>query len=262
VTRKFVALIIDDDLEVIKQLIDFLALTNLFELPLHATNGVQALITLQKQAVDLIFLDMKLVDMTGLELLRLVPNPPPAIAISAYPGFAVNCYESGVVDFLPKPLTYARFLGGIQKTLIRSLPILPVEAPAQVPDITPKPVQPPVNKPTEPQLSTPFIYLKTGRKTERFIIEEILYLKAYGVYTKLIAKSGTFVVNDYLGNLEKGFNSNQFMRVHKSYMVNKSHITKFNAKMLWMDTINLPIGSRFRTKVQEYLKDLTVTQSL
>lgn len=261
-TRKYVALIIDDDPGMIELLTHFLALTNLFEPPYHATNSVQALITLQQQPIDLIFLDMKLSDMTGLDLLRLVPNPPPAIAISSHPGFAVDCYESGVVDFLPKPITYVRFLRGIQKTLLQSQFAQRMEAPALIPDNLPPAVPQPINKPIDPLLSIPSIYLKTGRKTERFPINEILYFQAYGVYTKLITKSSTFVVNEYLGSLENGLNPNQFMRVHKSYMVNITHITKFNTKLLWMETISLPIGSRFKAKVHEFLKNLTVHHSL
>lgn len=257
-TRKYVALIIDDDPAIIALLTHFLALTNLFEVPHHATNSVQALLTLQKESVDLIFLDMKLDEMTGLELLRLIPNPPPVIAISSYTGFAVDCYESGVVDFLPKPLNYTRFLGSIQKTLLRSIPTQRVEAPGLIPDYLPQAIQQPVAKAIDLSLPVPFIYLKTGRKTERFAIDIILYFHAYGMYTKLITKSGTFVVNEYLGSLEKGLNPNQFIRVHKSYIVNISQITKFNTKIMWLENLKLPIGIRYKANVLDYLKGMTI----
>ncbi len=250
--QKYRTLIVEDDPLIVAQLEGFLAQTNLFEKPYIAETCTQAMISLHHQPVDLLFLDMELPDMSGLDFLRSFPGHGPTIVISAFPSYAVDCYDCDINDFLSKPLTYTRFLRGLRRTLLHSFIPAPVLSAVAEASFSPAPG----TKPLDPKQVAPLpdhIYLKTGRTNSRFALADILYFEAYTIYSKLVTGSGTVVVNDRLSSLEVELVQNQFMRVHKSYLINLNHITKFNIHTIWLKNHAIPIGRTFRKQVQDHL---------
>jgi len=247
--KKYRSIIVDDDPIVVEQLVSFLNQTDLFEKPYVCDSSTQALVALSNQSFDLLFLDIELPDMTGLDLLRMFPKHPPVCAISMHPAYAVDCYDLGIDDFMVKPITYSRLLRSIHRILLPShqalqqlpAPALPQQAMGQV-------IPLPLN----------FIYLKTGRKIERFITDDIVYLEAFHIYAKLVTSTNTFVVNEQLTTLEQRLTASNFLRVHKSYLVNLRQVTQFKANGLWLGSFKLPIGGTFKTKVQERLNTLGI----
>ena len=235
---KYRALIVEDNPLIVEQLVSFMEQSGLFETPHIASTCTQAIDCLRHQSIELLLLDMELPDMTGLALLRLFPDHAPTIAISSFPDYAANCYDSDIADFLTKPFTYSRFLRGLRRALFATVPA-DEPAPLEVPSPSP--------------LATHF-YFKTGSTRERFVLSDILYLQAYNIYTKLITSTATVVINDQISSLAEELSPNNFMRVHKSYVVNLSQVTKFNARTIWLKTQSIPIGRTFRNNVQDRLK--------
>jgi two-component system response regulator LytT len=248
--RKYRSLIVEDNPLIVDQLVSLMEQTGLFETPYIALNCTEAMVSLRDQPIDLLLLDMELPDMAGLDLLRLFPNHAPTIAISAFPQYAVDCYDSDIADFLTKPFTYSRFLRGLRRALFTALPADGPEAAREhvsVQKASPLPPSPP--------LSTHF-YFKTGSTSERFVLSDILYLQAYNIYTKLITSTTTVVINDHISSLADELSPNNFLRVHKSYLVNLDQVTKFNARTIWLRNQEIPIGRTFKKDVQDRLKSL------
>ena len=250
--KNYQTLIVDDDPLIIAQLEGFLAQTNLFGKPHTARNGTEAVGILHNSPIDLLFVDLELPDMNGLDFLRLFPNRFSAIIISAFPRYAVDCYDcDDIADFLVKPLLYPRFLRSLHRTVLRAevpSPSIPVAS-----NGSDTPVR--FNQPGQPHSpsSIAHIYLKTGRINQRFTFNDILYLEAYTIYTKLISTAGTFVINEQISKLEKEFSQNNFLRVHKSYLINVNQVTRFSATSIWLQQHTVPVGRTFKPKVQAHL---------
>ncbi|GAB3219809.1 LytR/AlgR family response regulator transcription factor [Spirosoma arcticum] len=251
--NKYRTLIVEDDPLIVAQLEGFLAQTDLFEKPYIAQTCTQAMISLHDQPIDLLFLDMELPDMSGLDFLRLFPGHGPTIAISAFPSYAVDCYDCDINDFLSKPFTYTRFLRGLRRTLLQSLTPVPAVSPVPETSFSPAPGAEASLEPKPSALLPDHIYLKTGRTNSRFALTDILYFEAYTIYSKLVTGSDTFVINDQISSLGVELGQNQFIRVHKSYLINLNHVTKFNARTIWVKTHAVPVGRTFKKQVQDHL---------
>lgn len=251
---KYQVLILEDDPVIVEQLTGFLEQTNLFAPPFICSNTMQAVSILRQHSVDLMILDMVLPDINSFELLKLFPNHSPTIAISAYPQYAVDCYDLEVKDFLTKPLSFGRFLRALRRAIFQfEIPgsVLPPYAPGQA---LAQPSVVPLVQSDAP--SSTYVYLKVGRKNERFQLNEILYFKGYSIYSKLISKAGQVVVTEQLSQLESQLSANQFIRVHKSFLINLNHVTQFSTKMIWLGSHKVPIGATFKATVQYRLEQL------
>lgn len=244
--KKFNALIVDDEPLIVAQLEDFLAQTQLFEKPFVSETGTDALSQLHNQSIDLLFLDIELPDMNGLDFLRSFPNHPPTVVISAHPRYAIDSYDCDVCDFLPKPFNYTRFLRSVRRTVLRATN--PTGEQKEKTDYTGE--VPGEDSPTH-------IYLKTGHINQRFALSEILYLEASNIYTKIVTPADTTVVSEQISNLEERLGGDCFLRVHKSYVVNVEHVTRYSAKSIWLQHHTVPIGRKYQAEVKDRLPKAT-----
>lgn len=257
---KYQVLILEDDPVIVEQLAGFLEQTGLFDHPFICTNTMQAISVLRQHFVDLMILDMVLPDVHSFELLKLFPQRSPTIAISAHPQYAVDCYDLEVKDFLTKPLSFGRFLRALRRAIFQfDIPnaVLPQYVPDQA--VSQSSVVPLV---TSDALTSPYVYLKVGRKNERFRFSDILYFKGYSIYSKLISKTGQVVVTEQLSQLDSQLSTNQFIRVHKSFLINLDHVTQFSTKMIWLGSHKIPIGATYKAKVQYRLDQLNKAGSI
>lgn len=183
---------------------------------------------LSSEKIDLLILDIELSDVSGLSLLRGLPssNLPPTILISSHTEYAVESYEIGVaVDFIKKPFDFERFLLALNRALN---------------------IQIQKSSYSEPN----FILLKKGRILQRFNYEEIKFIEAYGIYTKIYTYKGIEVVNENISSLEKKLSNYKFSRVHKSYIVNTDKITSVDNKSFWIQEQQVPIGRFYRPQFE------------
>lgn len=176
----------------------------------------------------MLLLDLNMPEMSGLELLRVLPRPPLIILTTAYSEFALESYEYGVVDYLLKPVSLPRFLRAIAR--------LPTAPAAGGRAAGPPPAA---------------LLLRDGSTTHRVLPADIRWLEAYGNYVKVQTTAGRLVVTDTFRHLLSQLPPADFMQVHKSYAVPLRRVERLEGNVLTVAGQALPLGAAFR---QEFLR--------
>ena len=161
-------------------------------------NAFEAMQLLNQTPVDLIFLDINMPELTGFELLKSMPDPPATIVTSAHKEFALEGYELDISDYLLKPFSFARFLKAMNKTIGVKMPPTPT---------------PSVGK------GNTHFFIKGDKKIHQIKIEDILFVEAYGNYTKIHLEEEMILSHEKISGLEESLPSDEFLRVHKSFIV-------------------------------------------
>jgi two-component system LytT family response regulator len=200
--------------------------------------AVEALTFLRSTPVDVLFLDVDMPELTGLELLRALPQPPAVVLCTAHAAHALDAYDLGVVDYLLKPVRFERFV----KTINRLQG--PVAAPAV--GAAPEP-------PAAPAADS--VFLKTDAGTERVRFADLLFVEGYGNFVKCHLSSGRVLLTaETMKQMESQLPASQFVRVHKSYLANLGHVERLSGNVLLVGQRELPVGSTYRQEVLRHLR--------
>lgn len=233
---KVKCLLVDDEPLAIQLLENHLSNLEGFEIVGTCNNAIRAAEILREIKVDLLFLDIRMPKMTGLDLLRMTKVVPPVIITTAYRAHAMEGYELDIVDYLLKPITFDRFFKAVEKYL-RLYRILPVDKAATAPPIS-------------------VVNIKTGGKYLRLSAEDIRYIESFRDQIVIHNKDGGLVSAKYkISEIEKELDGNIFLRIHRSYIVNIKAITAFNNYLVSVDTTELPVGASYRDFVFSILKN-------
>lgn len=186
------------------------------------SNAIDAAAWLKENKVDLIFLDIHLPKISGIDFLRIQQNPPHVILTTAFADYALESYEFSVVDYLLKPFSFERFVKAVSK--------VPIEEPK-----------------FQPMQQRKSIFVKSGYELIKVMIDDILYIKSDADYTEIFVAEKKYLSNESLRFWSENLDSQQFVRVHKSYIVNTQKIIKIVGNQLYMneDTI-VPIGRSYK----------------
>jgi two-component system LytT family response regulator len=194
--------------------------------------AVEALATLRTTPIDVLFLDVNMPGLTGLDMLRALPQPPAVVLCTAHATHALDAFELGVADYLLKPIRFERFVKTINRLHALHYPASPAPGP-------------PVASPGADSL-----FLKTDAGTERVRLAELQFVEGYGNFVKCRLASGRVLLTaETMKQLESQLAGSQFMRIHKSYLVNLAYIERLSGNSLWVGTHELPIGSTYRQEV-------------
>ena len=201
----------------------------------HCYTAPEALTFLHQQPVDVLLLDVNMPEMSGLELLQVLSHRPHVILTTAYSEFALESYEYGVVDYLLKPVSFARFLKAVSR----------------LPGATTGPATGPPASPAPPVPTS--LLLRDGATTHRLSLPDIQWLEAYGNYVKVHTATGRLVVPDTLRRLlADDLPADEFVRVHKSYVVALRRVERLEGNQLTVaGGVVLPLGAAFR---QDFLR--------
>ncbi len=229
-------LIIDDEPLAIKLIRTHLSKLESFEIAGECSHALKAIEFLSKEKIDLMFLDINMPEITGLEFLKSIPNPPYVIITTAYREYAIEGYDLDVVDFLLKPISFERFLKAINRYCNRTR--LSSGEGEKAPD----------------QNEKKQVYIQDGKNIFKLQYEDILYFEGYGEYVKVITTGKTYMVRESLTEFEQKLSADSFLRIHKSYIVNLNKITGFSTIHVLIKDIEIPIGRIFREKVVGILK--------
>lgn len=194
-------------------------------------SAVEAFGILHQQEVDLLFLDIRMPGITGLNFVRSLKNPPAVIFTTAYHEHAVEAFELEAVDYLLKPITLERFLKAVHKVIPKKQQIA-----------------------TSNEAQLPYIFIKVDRKLVKINFDELLYVEALGDYVKFIATKQTYVTYMKLTALEKILPAPLFMRIHRSYIVSIQKINYVEGNFLKVNEVEIPIGQTYRDTLYETLK--------
>lgn len=215
-------LIVDDEENAIDGVVDYLREIDSFEVVGTCISAIEAIEVLKKQNIDLMFLDINMPRLTGLELLESMQNPPLTILATAYSEFALDGFRLNVVDYLLKPYTFHRFFQATQKAvdLYKSRIVLDEKSGGQTFDM----------------------YIRQGDSFQRINWEDILFIESMQNYLKLHFADKMFVIHQTMASLEEVLPKDRFFRIHNSYLVNVSKIDKINGGRLFVNGNELPIS--------------------
>ncbi|HEU0126849.1 MAG TPA: LytTR family DNA-binding domain-containing protein [Flavobacterium sp.] len=227
-------LIIDDEHiahDIIKGYCDLLPNMQLMK---NCYDALEAFEYLNKNEVDLIFLDLNMPVLKGFEFLKTLQNPPKVIVTTAYNEYALEGYEHNVSDYLLKPFGFERFLKAINKAL---------------------------NKPAGEQKHTPEsepisnrIFVQSNKKHIQLETGTVLYIEAAGNYTRITTVNETIVIREKFSAFLVQLPKDEFLQVHKSFAVATKHIKVIEGNVIFIDKHSIPIGKLYKLNVINLLK--------
>ncbi|MEM1322421.1 MAG: LytTR family DNA-binding domain-containing protein [Bacteroidota bacterium] len=194
----------------------------------------EAMQVLQENKVDLLFLDIQMPNLTGIEFLKTLSQKPLVIFTTAYKEYAMEGYELDIVDYLLKPFRFERFLQAINKAGKLLKPMTPPPAPAT---------------PTTEVKQKDYILVKSEFKVFRIFYKDILYIKSMKEYIAYHTSNGRTLSLGSLKKLEQELPPELFIRIHKSYMANISYIEALEGNMIHLGDQKLPIGTSYKEEV-------------
>lgn len=208
-------IIIDDEPLAIALVSDYLSSHNQFEIVATCLNGFEGLKAINQYQPDLIFLDIQMPKITGFEMLELIDNPPSVIFTTAFDEYALKAFEASAVDYLLKPFSRERF----DKALLKWLEIQSIEnnSPATSDLLSRLPIHSDENK---------RIVVKSGNNIRIIPIDEILYIEAYDDYVKIHIQNDCFLKKQTMQKTEVQLGAEKFLRVHRSFIIKLSEITR------------------------------------
>lgn len=201
----------------------------------NAYNALEASVIVTKHQVDLIFLDLNMPKLTGYEWLKTLAQAPQIIVTTAYQEYALEGYELDIVDYLLKPFSFARFLKAVNK-----VQKLATEATTPVPTSLP--------------LQNNRFFLKGDKKHHQINTGDILYVEAFGNYSKLYLKEEMILSHEKISSLEALLADDNFLRVHKSFIVAIDKIKLIQGNVIYLfNEQRVPIGQTYRSQVNMLL---------
>lgn len=191
-----------------------------------------ALAFLKKNNVDVLFLDVEMPEMSGIELLRVLPDRPLTILVTAQAGYAVEAFELNVVDYLVKPLSISRV-------------ILSVERVAELIQVKNSRVN---------TIENDHIFIRDGKTIRKIFLENILWLEAKGDYVKIVTQSSNYVIHTTLRNLEEKMSINDFVRIHRGYIVPVRKIDYIEDGTAYIQGTPLPVSENYKNDLLKHLR--------
>lgn len=200
-------------------------------------NPMAALPVIENEAIDLVFLDINMPKVSGLDFLRNIKLKPHVIITTAYREFAVESFELNVVDYLVKPIPFARFLKAIDK--VNSL------------------IQLEKGIPAEPQTrEQPHIFLKSNKKLVKVYLNEILFIESLKDYIKIATTVGDFMILKSITAIQEELPPEQFMRIHRSFIISIEKIKALEGNTVETANRKIPIGRNYLKDVRKAILNL------
>lgn len=204
--------------------VDYLTLVDTCENPVELIN------ILDKQVVDLIFLDIQMPKMNGIDFLKITPKTPLVIITTAYPSYALEGFRLNVLDYLLKPITFDRFLQATHKAR-EYQQLLNRQASTQV------------------DASDDYFFVKCDNKYEKIYFDDILYIQGLQNYVSIYTYKAKYITLLNLKNIEANLNKGLFMRVHKSYIIAISKIDSVESHEVRIQNTSIPVSRNYREEV-------------
>ncbi len=226
---KLNCVIIDDEQAAHAVLKNYIQRTDFLALVGQGYNAIDATKLLREHTVDVLFLDINMPEITGLEFVSTLTNPPKIILTTAYSEYALNGFDIGAVDYLLKPIPFVRFLKAVNK----------------------------IAAPPTPALSTApsFVNFKVDGAFKHFELESILYFQALGNYVKIITADKSYLSIMTFTDLELYLKQTSFVRIHKSYIVPALTLkTNLNKEKLIIANEEIPIGRSYKALLKKTSK--------
>lgn len=234
--NKHKCLIIDDEQLARELIMSHLQNLDQFEIVAMCESALEATQYLNDYDIDLMFLDIEMPVLRGTDFYKNLNNAPKVIFTTAYRDYAVDGFDLDAVDYLLKPITFARFFKAVERYL--------AEHKKSNKEVI-KEVEIEVEKTTESNKN--YIFVRSDRKEVKIIFDDILYIQSMKDYIQIFTKNKKVTVKDSISNIEEKL-SDDFIRVHRSYVVNQREITAFTNHDIEIGEIEIPIGETYKAQ--------------
>jgi len=236
---KIRCIIVDDEPPAVRLISSYVKEVPGLELVATCNSAFEAFTVLQKEKIDLIFLDIKMPRLLGTDFLRSISGNIKVIFITAYRDYALDGYELDVVDFLLKPVSMTRFLKGV----IKATKLISLEN------------QSLLNESRENENDKAFLYLKADKEMKKVLVKEILFIESRKEYVKLYLEDNkSLLIKQSMSSMEKLLSPHRFVRVHRSYVVTIEKISSFTPGNITVGEFKIPIGRLYKNEVDKVLK--------
>ncbi len=216
---------IDDEPMAIEIISNYMERSSDLELVAVFHNALEAFSFLNNNKVDLIFLDIRMPDISGLDFYKKLLDRPPVIFTTAYPEFALEGFELDIIDYLLKPFPYERFLRAVNKA--RNI----------------------IDRPNIGN-DTQFLSLKSGHDIVRINCADVVYVASFGNYIRIFLIDGEVLGNCTLKDILSRLSTTVFSQVHRSYVINKGFVQKIRDNRIYLLNHIVPIGETFKKHVK------------
>lgn len=234
---KIQCLIVDDEPLALDLLAGHIDAMEDLELAGRCENALEAGTLLRQKRVDLLFLDIQMPVLTGIDLIKTLQNRPKIILTTAYKEYAYDAFQLDAADYLLKPITFARFLKSINKVCGQ------VQHPV------------PVTSPDTSWFEEAFVYLKTEKRLVKVILKDILYIESIRDYTRVITRNQRLIAHQRISQLEEKLPEDWFLRIHRSYLVNRLHVQAFSPQFVEVQDKQIPIGRQYKEQALNILME-------
>lgn len=192
-------------------------------------SALEAMDVLQQEEVDILFLDIQMPSLSGIDLLKSLDRPPATVFTTAYRDYAVDAFALNAVDYLVKPFSFSRFLQAMHKAIQYQ------------------------QKGQAVAEGTEYLSVKVDGKLVRVKISEIIYVEGMKEYVRIVCENNKYVTFERMKNMEETLPANQFMRVHKSYLIARNKVKTIEGNMLEVGGAKIPISRSLRSQIIEEL---------
>jgi DNA-binding LytR/AlgR family response regulator len=227
---KIKCMITDDEPLALDILTNYIQNLDFLSLEYKCENAIETLNYLSKHPIDLLFLDIQMPRLTGIELLRTLPHPPKVILTTAYRDYAIEGYELNVLDYLLKPISFDRFLIAINK-LHRPASAHPEQAG------------------TGEEKTDECIYVKHQKKMIQVYLRDILFIESLRDYVKIKTVNRDIIIYASISQVEEKLPGKLFVRIHRSFIISIPQVKKFSASSVEIKGFELPIGRFYKPNV-------------
>ncbi|WP_299182616.1 LytTR family DNA-binding domain-containing protein [uncultured Aquimarina sp.] len=228
-------LLVDDEPLAIRLLENHISKIDSLEIVATCNNAIKALEVLKKEQVDLLFLDIKMPNITGLEFLKTLKTPPKTIITTAYREYALEGYDLDILDYLLKPITFERFFRAIERFFRNE----------QEPFSFSKKNMESIEE---------CLLVKTGNKYHKIHPDDIIYVESLKDYIKIYTDTKEIQTKYKISDFEKVLPEKSFLRIHRSFIINLDKITAYTQHDIELGLIEIPIGISYKEKVYSNLK--------
>ncbi|MEM8526676.1 MAG: LytTR family DNA-binding domain-containing protein [Bacteroidota bacterium] len=226
--------IIVDDEPIARQIIQqYAAEDDRLEVVAKCKNALEAIRFLQQNEVDLIFLDINMPKLTGLEMLRTLNNPPMIIFTTAYREYAVEGFELAALDYLVKPFSFPRFLQAVNRAVEKKGNSAKEEKPN-------------------------FFFIKADGRNIKVFYDDILYIEAMSEYIRIHTKHQKITILQSLRSMETKLPSDQFLRIHRSYLIASDKIEAVEGNQVLIGAVKLPVSKSYRAVLTRLIKQYNI----
>jgi DNA-binding LytR/AlgR family response regulator len=231
-------LVVDDEPLALHILEDYISKIPFMQLVKSTTDPIEALTMVQEGGIDLVYLDVQMPELTGIQFLRISNGKTKVILTTAYPQYALEGYELDVIDYLLKPIAFDRFFKSAHKAQA-------IIQPSVKPAISAEPVQ------QQQGALNDFIFVKTEHKIQKVYLDDILFIEGLKDYISIFTPAERIITLQNMKKMEDALPERHFIRVHKSYIVSIDKIDSIERSRIFIGDKIIPVGDTYR---EEFFK--------